>query len=532
MSEADNPTNTAFSEPMNSVNSTDSEQANPFFSNSPDQTIAPVNVPESQGENPQFFDFPALSSSVEATENGMSAIAPSQRVELVNLIQELRSSNSNLLKRVLQLEQALTECQKALQLHKQQLREAHVTESMLTQQTQEMAAAQEQVRCLLQELEASHQTTQRQQILIETLTTQLESSQERVAQLERECSLIQASYNEQSYQLVQSENTSRELRTRLTRQQRQTMQFKLALEKSLEATVPSYQSQADTDAFSPVTTRPPHDLRNKPTEPPFFPKAQSIPPWSAQPQSLTNELEPAWESPLWPTPPITRAKSSAASPFPEFAQTSILDWSTEDLSTPQETEPIAALETDDPPLLEEALLVVTFSQQPPEAVSPLEQTFEEQQDLLIDLLFEAPSAESSEPTTDLEELYSSTEDTSEADEEAYWQDLFNLFEAGSEPVTASSPQGTTVANPAVHPPAQLDDPHLLDTGSEQVSPDYTTQFQPTSPPQQETSSLTPNSHWPSPVVYPLRPPKGRKTLAAIELPTFVSISDQSSKDGS
>jgi len=67
-------------------------------------------------------------------------------------------------------------------------------------------AAQDQVRSLFHELEASHKTAQRQEILIETLTAQLESSQERVAQLERECS--PRYYNEQSHQLVQTENLS------------------------------------------------------------------------------------------------------------------------------------------------------------------------------------------------------------------------------------------------------------------------------------------------------------------------------------
>ncbi len=63
----------------------------------------------------------------------------------------------------------------------------------------------------------------------------------------------------------------------------------------------------------------------------------------------------------------------------------------------------------------------------------------------------------------------------------------------------------------------------LDTDSELVSSDQTNQSQLTKSSQLETSSLTPNSNWPSPVVYPLRPAKGRKSLAAIELPTFASI---------
>ena len=36
----------------------------------------------------------------------------------------------------------------------------------------------------------------------------------------------------------------------------------------------------------------------------------------------------------------------------------------------------------------------------------------------------------------------------------------------------------------------------------------------------EPEVVLPQSNWPSPVLYPLRPPKKRKSLAAIELPSF------------
>lgn len=123
----------------------------------------------------------------------------------------------------------------------------------------ENAMSVQQVQCLLQELAACHQKVQHQQILTESLTAQLQSSQERIAQLERECSFTQANYNQQYHQLMQTENACRELHARLTRQQSQTLQLKLALEKSSAASI-SHQ-------------------------------AQPIQPWSTQPQSSTNELE-------------------------------------------------------------------------------------------------------------------------------------------------------------------------------------------------------------------------------------------------
>lgn len=67
---------------------------------------------------------------------------------------------------------------------------------------------------------------------------------------------------------------------------------------------------------------------------------------------------------------------------------------------------------------------------------------------------------------------------------------------------------------------------MLDSNLEPVPPDQINQFQLTRLPELEI--LTPESNSPSPVVYPSRPPKGRKSLAAIELPTFAPISPKHS----
>ncbi len=321
MSEADTPTNLTFTESVNSVNSTEADQATPYSSDSPD----------------------------------------AQRSHLRSI-----------------------------------------------QQHQEFRTTQEHLKCLLHELETSHQTVQRQQILIETLTTQLESSQERVAQMERECFLAQQRYNEQSHQLVQTQNTCRDLQTRLTRQQRHTLQFKLALEKCLEVHVPSQEFQLDRDL-----KKAPYPCALS------LPKAQPIQAWSAQAESLTNELESTWDSQLFPAP------SSS--------------WEEEQGSREVGAVPYAHPEQGSAPL------------PLPEVVPSLEQTFEEQSDDVVE------------------------------------HDLRHFLD---------------------------------DSASELVPPDQTTQFQFDELPQQETSCFTSSSNWPSPVVYPLRPPKGRKSLAAIELPTF------------
>lgn len=381
MSEANNPTS-AFVEAVNSVNS-ETYSANISFFDSPNETVI---VPTSQAKKPHSVNFyngnkaPDNSECclpypnlIEVSENGMAMLAPSELAELIALIEEVHSSNSDLVQQVTEL------------------------------------------------------------------TAQLENSQQRVAQLERECSLTQASYNEQSHQLVQVENTCRELRSRLTRQQRHTLQFKVALEKCLEVPVPNYQSQVNTEWES-------GDLRDTPCLPPFLPQAQPIPPWSAPPQFIVNELS-AWE-PL----------SSTLSPD------SFWEWSVDDLSTPLEEEPLATVETDDAstPQEESASPIATFSHNETKAVLlKVEQTEGKQLDAAMPMFDPLSSPQSDELPSTTGEFQPSESDINEAQ----LQDLVSLL-------------------------AELEKPVTVDT------------------------------NWPSVVVYPLRPPKGRKSLAEIALPRF------------
>ncbi|WP_421655308.1 hypothetical protein [Leptothermofonsia sp. ETS-13] len=198
--------------------------------------------------------------------------------------QRLQRENKVLRDRIVELEQDLTQQQIELQLELARSLHTASTEPLPTpisetQQAQELAAAQERVNDLLKELDISKQSAQRQRILVETLTEQLESSQERVAQLERDCALAQQRYNEQVQQLLQAENTCRDLRTRLHRQQQQTLQFKAALEKCLE--MPSAQRHSqflnmDNNPPAPTVSIPPSALAQV-----LAPKNQPVRPWSA-----------------------------------------------------------------------------------------------------------------------------------------------------------------------------------------------------------------------------------------------------------
>ena len=139
-------------------------------------------------------------------------------------MQALHECNRDLLQRLAQLETALEESQNTLQNR----------ETLLEQRTAELENTQEQLTRLFGKVEVSHQTLQSQEILVERLRSQLATSQVRLATVERECASTVQRYNEQLHQLVATENICRELRSRLHRQQRQTLQFKAALERSLE----------------------------------------------------------------------------------------------------------------------------------------------------------------------------------------------------------------------------------------------------------------------------------------------------------
>ena len=107
----------------------------------------------------------------------------------------------------------------------------------------------------------------RQQSLVETIRAKLQTCEHQMARMEREFALTQQRYNEQTYQLQQSEQTCEELRSRLNRQQRYTLQFKAALEKCLE--------EVEVRDGNLVTAN-----TNESVEQMYFASAQPVEPWS------------------------------------------------------------------------------------------------------------------------------------------------------------------------------------------------------------------------------------------------------------
>lgn len=471
MNQADTPNNGDFVEALTTTNSLQPQQVTcPFDSvNKSENTavakqplLAPTENKQCESEIPSEQDV-FHQDWVAEPNSKKQEIIETEFQKLLELNEELRSANDDLYDTVRELKATLTESEMALQWQKKR---STVTESMLNQQTQELTAAQEQANSLFQQLETTVQTVQRQESLIENYKAQLEMSQQRLAQLERECTLMKSSCNEQSHQLVQSENSCRDLRTRLMRQQRQTLQFKAALEKCLETPAPTHDF-LDT-----------HDLGSSQTKPSkhssfLFCQAQPIRPWSgAEFESFTDSVDNPYGT---TTPsPLYQCDDSIAHPSSS--------WDTTDSEeTFTQTQPA---DTAQPEM---------------ETVSSLgSASLEEQLDDVLQMFFVAnPVSTSAQPPAekDVPSTFAS---------EAIWET--SVIPLASEPETAQT---------------------LLSLDSPEESEDYWIQISQLSSVElsentdsQEPTNYDTNSNSPSPVVYPQRPAKRRKSLAAVELPNF------------
>ncbi len=520
MNEVDTSNKGAVMESLNSANSPQPEQAScPFYSVVPNESMAITKVPllkpakdtHYETEAPQFSKDTTQQDWVAEPERDKQALVDSEFQKLLALNEDLRAANNGLYKQVEQLKDDLAESEKVLQWQKTR---SSVTESMLNQHAQELTAAQEQIKSLFQQLETAVQTVQHQEIFIETYKAQLQISQQRLAQLERECALLQTNYSEQSQQLLQAENTGRELRTRLMRQQRQTLQFKAALEKCLETPVPSYDSLDDAAKHPKDITSGQGRFSRKARS--LFPDVQPIKPWSAESESLADDLDSPWVESS--TPPPSQRNESAPTP-----PSSVWNWSVKG-NTPTPAQPDPSSEIDD-------------SQNVPEAVSPLgSSNLDQQLDSLIQMFFASQPASISPPPPVAKTNVDSNETSAPT-----WESLAKILEDDEEPETAPeqefeeslerqmNPSATTstswTADSAISPANNLTvsptSAHIETTAEE--TEDYWLQLEllTTNNLSHESSEdNTDDTNSPSPVVYPQRPPKGRKSLASVELPNF------------
>jgi hypothetical protein len=494
MNQADNINNETFIEPENLTNSPQSDPGNcPFDSVLPNNNMAIMKLPLLMPAEDKLCEANVSLASdsvsqdwVAEPDSDKQALINDEFNKLLELNEELRSANTNLYEQVEVLKGDLSESEKALQWQKKR---SSVAESMLGQQTQELSAAGEQIKSLFQQLETAVQTVQRQESLIDNYKSQLEISQQRLAQLERECAKVQTSYNEQSHQILQSETTCRELRSRLMRQQRQTLQFKAALEKCLESPVPSYDCLDDSANKSDDINI--CQLRNSKQASSSFSNAEPIKPWSAQIDSLTNELNYAWGESLLSHPPDTSQKSDSTSSTWEFStsQPANIELNTESESRSIDDEANAP-------------------KKPPSS-----NNIDEQMDDVIQMFFTGKPSDKkdTEKTQPIPPIWEAIATPISNDEKTI--NSQDVFVERHSPLRDASPMSSNLP--------------LTETTAEEPE-DYWSEVTPFNPlelqsndfSQEPLTDYTADTNSPSPVLYPQRPPKGRKSLASVELPNF------------
>lgn len=204
------------------------------------------------------------------------------------------------------------------------------SETQLQNQRQEFSGSQARLGDLFIELEQSHRMAQRQQILVETLMDQLQQSHEQIAQIERECASAQARSSEQAQLLLQSEHIGRDLRSRLHRQQRYTLQFKAALEKCLDVPPATAQGFVADLLTADVPESPTHPVKLN------IPRSQPVQPWSAVPEAEAKS-DPAvlqtWVNAV--VNPVTEATPiTEATPVTENQSKDQADTTTDSIAAP------------------------------------------------------------------------------------------------------------------------------------------------------------------------------------------------------
>ncbi|MEM1252470.1 MAG: hypothetical protein AAGI69_08545 [Cyanobacteria bacterium P01_H01_bin.21] len=221
-----------------------------------------VSIDDISGNSPKLQPNAMDSSSTHSnsTFEPTEQTTSQRETELLNLVRDLNECNDVLLAKVSQLEDSLERSQTALQ--------AEI----------DRCGGDREIVQLVTELEQSNQALQHHKMLSESLQTELSASQKRATQLETEHAILLRQTTEQSQELLQANADRRDLRARLQRQQRYTLQFKAALEKCLTISQESPDSSTANFDMSGLT----------------MPKADEIRPWvSALGQ---GRLDPQLES--------------------------------------------------------------------------------------------------------------------------------------------------------------------------------------------------------------------------------------------
>ncbi len=299
----------------NQLPRTSSDASTPDRQNRTEHNISPEISPSDIGspnssqldseEGWESVDLPGTLNFTPATTEGILTNPPAdaQEVplsaqredELLTLIHDLNECNDVLLARISQLESALATSQAVLETEAEK---AKFAQNRLVQQVsaEQVSAqqlshtAQQQVAQLVDQLDRAERSLSRQALINENLKTELNNAQERIVQLEKESALTLQQHADAAEAQRKAEAISRDLQSRLQRQQRYTLQFKAALEKSLTVSAArSTPAQADLSGAATLADK-------AASEPVPMPKAQRIMPWALGTTTAFTGIDPHLET--------------------------------------------------------------------------------------------------------------------------------------------------------------------------------------------------------------------------------------------
>lgn len=212
-----------------------------------------IDVTAIDSEDDQQEVLPAIAAPFPSLE-------PSDPNDSFLIARKLRQHNRELVKTVVQLEQALAESQARLQA---QITRSRSADSLITQQSDDLNETQVEIDRLTIDLSQAKQEIRDHKAVITELNQKFKKNQIQLAHIERECTLLKEAHSAQEQQIIAAEQEVIDLQSRLERQQRYTIQYKSALE----------QQQPVQDIEEPITIAP----RQSPV-----PKVSRIQPWSEQ----------------------------------------------------------------------------------------------------------------------------------------------------------------------------------------------------------------------------------------------------------
>ena len=212
--------------------------------NAPGNAQNNPELEQAQGLNRQSSDLSLESKACQAklSEQNSSVCSESQeqKMDWQRVAHKLREYNRKLLKQVFRLEQDLAEVENKFN---KQIDKARSSDLLVAQQAEEIKSYQEQIakfeRKSDRKLAKLQQVATTQSNALNNLTQQYELAQQQTARIERDCVALQSDCNNKIYELTIKEREIKDLKAKLSQQQRYAIQHKAELERYKEVTAKS-----------------------------------------------------------------------------------------------------------------------------------------------------------------------------------------------------------------------------------------------------------------------------------------------------